>query len=133
MPATNVTFVDYYNVYEYSLYTLWLAYGIAILLAVIPIASGYLAIATTGLSYSAAFSTIMRTVRYAQTSTPIEIQDAGGQDPLPKHLKRATISFEDGGEAGSIGSDSRAAHGQVVKEPSVRASSIHSHLMHDHD
>jgi len=128
-----VTFIDYYNVYEYSLYTLWLSYGVAILLAVIPIASGYLAIASTGLSYSMAFSTFMRTIRFARTSTPIEIQDAVGEDPLPKHLKRATISFEDGGEAGSIGDMRQVAHGRIAKEPNVRASSIHSHLMHDHD
>lgn len=94
-PPVNVTFVTYHNIYSYSVVTLWLAYGAAILLATITIAFVYGAIYSGDLSYSSSFSTVLRTTSHASVSETITRTDAIGQDPLPKHLAMATITFED--------------------------------------
>ena len=94
-PPTNVTFVDYSSFYAYSPFTLWLSYGIAILVGLVPVVLGYMAIIDTSLSYSMSFSTVLRTTSHTVISATISSQDAVGQDPLPKHLARASVTFGD--------------------------------------
>ena len=65
------------------------------LLALITVAAGCLAIFSSGISYSTSFSTVLRTTSHAHVSTTISKDDAIGQDPLPKHLAKATIDFRD--------------------------------------
>lgn len=73
---------------------LWLAYGTALLIASVIVALGCFAILSSDLSYSSSFSTILRTTSHASVSARISSRDAIGQDPLPKHLAEATITFE---------------------------------------
>lgn len=58
-------------------------------------AAGCVAIFSSGLSYSSSFSTVLRTTAYASLSSTVTREDAVGQDPLPKHLAKATITFKD--------------------------------------
>lgn len=44
-------------------------------------------------SYSTDFSTIVRATRHADLSVNIHSLDAGGQDPLPRYLARAVMTF----------------------------------------
>ncbi|KAG9747558.1 hypothetical protein KCU73_g7317, partial [Aureobasidium melanogenum] len=93
-PPVNVTTITYRNLYAYSAAMLWLAYGTALLVATVTIAMGCVAIYSSGLSYSASFSTILRASSHAFVSATISKDDAVGQDPLPKHLAEATITFD---------------------------------------
>ncbi|KAG9853152.1 alcohol oxidase, partial [Aureobasidium melanogenum] len=92
-PSVNVTTVTFHTQYAYSAATLWLAYGTAILIATTTVVIACLAIFSSGLSYSSSFSTVLRTSSHASVSTKISREDAVGQDPLPKHLAEATITF----------------------------------------
>ncbi|KAG9517638.1 hypothetical protein KCV07_g5995, partial [Aureobasidium melanogenum] len=92
-PPVNVTTVVYHNLYAYSAAMLWLAYGSALLIAIVTVVAGSLAIFSSGVSYSSSFSTVLRTTSHAVVSTKISREDAVGQDPLPKHLVEATITF----------------------------------------
>ncbi|KEQ66144.1 uncharacterized protein M437DRAFT_72949 [Aureobasidium melanogenum CBS 110374] len=93
-PPVNITIVTYYSQYEYAAAMLGLAYGTAVLMATIIVVLGCIAIFSSGLSYSSSFSTVLRTTSHASVSTEISREDAVGQDPLPKHLAEATITFE---------------------------------------
>ncbi|KAH0170274.1 hypothetical protein KCU67_g2704, partial [Aureobasidium melanogenum] len=92
-PPVNVTTIVYHNLYAYSAAMLWLAYGSALLIATVTVVAGSLAIFSSGVSYSSSFSTVLRTTSHAVVSTKISREDAVGQDPLPKHLAEATITF----------------------------------------
>ncbi|KAI4734692.1 hypothetical protein E4T50_14767 [Aureobasidium sp. EXF-12298] len=93
-PPVNVTTTVYRNVYAYSAAVLLLAYGTALLIAIVTVVAGSLAIFSSGVSYSSSFSTVLRTTSHALVSTEISRDDASGQDPLPKHLAQATIRFD---------------------------------------
>ena len=87
-----MTFQDYQNVYIYAPATLWLAYGIAILIAAASVVVGLVAVLSAGASYSCNFSTIVRATRNAEISAHVE-EDDHGKNPLPKHLAEATVNF----------------------------------------
>jgi len=91
---TNVTINTVHNVYDYSASTLWLAYGISIGVTLIGIVAGIIAIIRSNGSYSSDISTIIRATRHADLSLEIHPTDVGGQDPLPKYLARANITFQ---------------------------------------
>ncbi|KAG9696323.1 hypothetical protein KCU95_g3523, partial [Aureobasidium melanogenum] len=93
-PPVNVTTIVYHNLYAYSAAVLLLAYGTALLIAIVTVVAGSLVIFSSGVSYSSSFSTVLRTTSHASMSTKITREDAGGQDPLPKHLAEATITFD---------------------------------------
>ncbi|KAI5194538.1 hypothetical protein E4T39_08616 [Aureobasidium subglaciale] len=93
-PPVNVTSITYQNLYAYSAMMLWLSYGVALFLATITVVVGSMAIFSSGFSYSSTFSTVLRTTSHATISSDISRNDATGQDPLPEHLCKATISFD---------------------------------------
>ncbi|KAG9667276.1 hypothetical protein KCU95_g17964, partial [Aureobasidium melanogenum] len=107
-PPVNVTTITYHSQYACSAAMLWLAYGTALLIASVIVALGCFAILSTSLSYSSSFSTILRTTSHASVSARISSRDAIGQDPLPKHLAEATITFE------------HAAGGGVLEEEAAK-------------
>jgi len=90
----NVTTITYHNLYVYSASILWLAYGIAFLIATITVVAGCVAIFSSDVSYSSSFSTVLRTTSHAYVSKKISKEHAMGQDPLPKYLAEATITFD---------------------------------------
>jgi len=94
-PLTNVTLPSYRNIYVYSSHKLWLAYGAAILFALIGVLIGLLALLSNGISYSSSFSTILRASRHANITAIISPTDADGRDPLPVHLAKANVFFPD--------------------------------------
>lgn len=73
---------------------LWLAYGIAFLIATITVVVGCVAIFSGNVSYSSSFSTVLRTTSHAYVSQKISREYAMGQDPVPKYLAEATITFD---------------------------------------
>ena len=86
---------SYRNIYVYSEHKLWLAYGAAILFAIIGVLIGLLALLSNGISYSSNFSTILRASRHANITAIISPTDADGRDPLPEHLATANVFFPD--------------------------------------
>ena len=90
-PPTNVTSTAFHNIYAYAPEQLWLAYGLATLFAFFSTVGGLFAVYANHASYSADFSTILRTTREAQISESLRAADMSGQDPLPEHLQRAYI------------------------------------------
>ncbi|KAK5121202.1 hypothetical protein LTR85_005686 [Meristemomyces frigidus] len=88
-----VTTVTSHNIYIYSMYKLWLAYGIAILLTSLAVTQGLLAIHSNGASYSMSFSTIMRSTWIAELSVNALEQDRECKHPLPQDLAKATMSL----------------------------------------
>jgi len=90
-----VTQPAFHVVYAYSVWKLWLAYGIAILVSALAVIVGMTVIWLHGASHSNNFSAIFRTARGAQLSVKIENEDLNGQDPLPKYLEEATVATRD--------------------------------------
>ncbi|RHZ70637.1 hypothetical protein CDV55_105263 [Aspergillus turcosus] len=103
-PDTNVTITTWGNVYSYSLPTLWIAYGIAILVTTISVLLGLVAYFANHGSYSTKFSTIVRKTRKAPISPPFDVDDDNGRDPLPKSIARSKISIGDQKEFETRGS-----------------------------
>jgi hypothetical protein len=89
---TEVTKITYRNVYIYTKYKLWLAYGAAIACASVAVSVGLYTIFSTGASYSSDFSTILRAARGAALSNEVDLSDANGKDPLPKYLAKTSIA-----------------------------------------
>ena len=81
------------QVYVYTKSKLILAYGLAIGVSIIGVLIGLYAMITDGIAYSANFSTILRTSRYAEMTTPVDLADADGRDPLPDYLAKSKVSF----------------------------------------
>jgi hypothetical protein len=116
-PLTNVTLPEYQTVYVYAPFKLWVAYGIAILFAMIGVLIGLWAMLSNGIAYTNQFSTVLRTVRYAQIKTTILPEDADGKDPLPHYLARAGVSFSDGHSI----PEERGLSSVDMKGPNVRS------------
>lgn len=89
----NVTHHKYHNVYTYSAWKLWTAYGIAILFATIAVFIGLETMASSGVSYSDNFSTIFRIARGAEVDKPILEKDLDGKDPLPDYMAGSEVYF----------------------------------------
>ena len=89
----NVTFHHWHNVYIYSRWKLWTAYGAAIALTAIVLFVGSVAIVLNDASYSESFSTIFRIARGAVVSVDIKAEDLDGRDPLPEYLCNARIAL----------------------------------------
>lgn len=96
---TNITSISMHNVYHYDWRNLVLAYGIQNGVAFLIAIMGWVFIIRNGVSYSNDFSTVIRTTRNARLSTGLSAADTIGCDPLPKHIKRATLQV--GGRATS--------------------------------
>ena len=89
-----MTLPAYRNIYVYSAFKLWAAYGAALFLAVLTALLGLVAMFLNGASYSGNFSAVFLAARGAVLSEKIRNQDLGGEDPLPRYLKEAQVSFE---------------------------------------
>ena len=89
-----MTLPAYRNIYVYSAFKLWAAYGAAIFLALLTVLLGLVVMFLNGVSYSANFSAVFLAARAAVLSEMIRERDLGGEDPLPKYLKGAQVSFE---------------------------------------
>ena len=68
---TNVTLETYQNIYTYDRATLWIAYGVPILLTTLAVIAGMITIISTGASYSNDFSTVFRISRIAKLDLEI--------------------------------------------------------------
>ena len=80
-------------IYDYSAWKLWLAYGIAILLASAAVVVGTATMWSSGAAYSDNFSTVFRAASGAEVSTPLRSEDLNGRDPLSRELAEATVSL----------------------------------------
>ncbi|RFU27250.1 hypothetical protein B7463_g9088, partial [Scytalidium lignicola] len=92
-PATEVTLPVFQNVFVYSAWKLWVAYGISILLSMTGVIIGLSAMFSNGASYNNYFSTVLRTSKHAKINTAIHPVDATGREPLPKYLAKAGVLF----------------------------------------
>lgn len=90
----NVTLPQHQNIYIYSAIKLWAAYGVTIFLAALTVLLGLITIFLNGVSYSNSFSTIFRAAKGASIGERITDGDVIGEDPLPKRLAMAQVSFE---------------------------------------
>ncbi|KAF7193070.1 hypothetical protein HII31_05631 [Pseudocercospora fuligena] len=86
------------NIYQYSRQKLWLAYGLAIGVSTLVVAFGCFMIFLNSASYTEDFSTMLRFSRGAELDVDIDQKDLGGEDPLPKYLANAHITFPNTGE-----------------------------------
>ncbi len=73
---------------------MYLAYGISILCTLICVVFGCLALLHNGLSYTANFSTILRTTRRADITSLVDPNDTFGGAPLPKVIADAVIRYD---------------------------------------
>lgn len=94
LPPVNVTFHAYHNIYVYSAMKLWIAYGIAIFVALILSSLGLFAIVVNGASYSNNFSSALRFARGAFVSKETNDEDPVGRDTLPVYLSTARVNFD---------------------------------------
>lgn len=101
--VTNVTQTSYHNIYVYAAPTLWLAYGLGIAVTSVGVIVGGMAMLSTKASYSTDFSTILRATRHAELSVEVHSLDVGGQDPLPRYLAKAILTFQRDNSSGYAG------------------------------
>ncbi|PVH69936.1 hypothetical protein DL98DRAFT_437971 [Cadophora sp. DSE1049] len=93
-PPTNVKLSTLQNIYVYSSYKLWLAYGLAISASTTIVVFGLVAIFLLNhASYSQTFSSSLRLARGAEMSVEVEKSDLDGRDPLPKYLEESSVKF----------------------------------------
>ncbi|EXF82174.1 hypothetical protein CFIO01_09257 [Colletotrichum fioriniae PJ7] len=83
----------YQNIYTYSVAPLWIAYGVAVGITILSIIIGTWAVVVAGSSYSSKFSTILRLAFNVRLSEYVELQDTGGEDPLPDRLENTLVAF----------------------------------------
>ncbi|KAK1546132.1 hypothetical protein CPAR01_00099 [Colletotrichum paranaense] len=83
----------YQNIYTYSVAPLWIAYGVAVGITILSVTIGTWAVVVTGSSYSSKFSTILRLAFNIRLSEYVELQDTGGEDPLPDRLENTIVAF----------------------------------------
>lgn len=93
----NITLRNFHNVYVYSATKLWLAYGLSILFTLVATAIGFWALVTEGASYRDNFSTVFRIARGADVSVAMNEEDLDGNDPIPAHVKNASIRLRPAG------------------------------------
>ena len=74
------------NAYTYSSRNLIISYGIGISVDIIIVAVGILCIWTSGNSFGASFSTILRTTRNIQLDAVVQARETEGAFPLSKQL-----------------------------------------------
>lgn len=93
-----MTFETYHNIYAYDSVTLWIAYGVAILVTALAAVIGSTAMWMNGVAYDANFSTVLRTSRIVRTVAEHDKGASGsswdsedGSRPLPKPLEKAII------------------------------------------
>lgn len=78
--------ITFPNIYVYSAFKLWIAYGIAILSTMIASLIGLIAIISSGASFSNNFSSVMRSAWNAELNVDVRLEDANSRDPLPEYL-----------------------------------------------
>ena len=103
-PLNNITYHTYESVYHYSVWKLWIAYGITIGLTTVAVALGFIAMAQNDVSYSDNFSTVFRAAHGAELSVDLFEEDSDGKDPMPEYISTATVHFR-----GRLGSRSNRA------------------------
>lgn len=89
--SVNVTFNIHGNVYSYAQDKLWLAYGLAIGVSFLNVLAGLWAVWSTGASFTANFSTLVRAARNADVSLAVHEESLPGKDPLPEEMKGAEM------------------------------------------
>ncbi|PKK42204.1 hypothetical protein CI102_14753 [Trichoderma harzianum] len=92
-PGTSVTVTPYIIIYSYAAVTLWLAYGIAIGLTMLGIICGLVSVERNNGSYTTKFSTILRVAHCISLSIPVQPEDTGGKDPVPRYMDDSSVSF----------------------------------------
>lgn len=92
---TEINTREYFNIYRYNWPRLALAYGIAIVLTLLAVVLGVYMFSHTGMSFSNKFSTTIRISRGEDLGLLIGSQDRRGEDPLPKHIAKAKVTFFD--------------------------------------
>ncbi|KAF3062506.1 hypothetical protein CFAM422_010673 [Trichoderma lentiforme] len=99
-PDVPVTQTHYALIYSYAANTLWLAYGIALGMALLSILLGVVSIYhNSGFSYMSKFSTILRVTHCIDLSDAIQPEDKDGKDPTPRYIKNLTVSFPPTGDS----------------------------------
>lgn len=88
--VTNVTTTIPINVYAYHPKNLYLAYGFALIFALLANALGALAYQSNGISYDSLFSTILRTTRNPDLTALVGGSDAGAL-PLGRGMSSAML------------------------------------------
>ncbi|KXH50910.1 hypothetical protein CNYM01_03364 [Colletotrichum nymphaeae SA-01] len=89
----NIETKVYQNIYTYSVAPLWIAYGVAVGITILSITIGSWAVFVAGSSYSSKFSTILRLAFNVRLSEYVELEDTGGEDPLPDRLENTIVAF----------------------------------------
>ncbi|KAM0246589.1 hypothetical protein ACHAQJ_010172 [Trichoderma viride] len=116
-PGTAVTLTTYAVIYLYAAQTLWLAYGIAIGMALLSVLLGIISIHyNNGSSYMTKFSTILRVAHCIDLSEPVRPEDTDGKDPTPRYIKDLTISFPSAGHPPSYAKAAEAAEEEQLQQ-----------------
>ncbi|KAL7930189.1 hypothetical protein V8C35DRAFT_313766 [Trichoderma chlorosporum] len=96
-PETVITLTAYNFIYSYAAQTLWLAYGITLLMTLLSILLGGVSIYRNGgSSYTTKFSSILRIAHGINMSEAVRPEDTDGKDPTPQYIKKMTIFFPPG-------------------------------------
>lgn len=124
-PATSsnatVPILSWYsvNIYKYTAWHLWLAYGIGLLATAVILILGFIAIAANGGPYSTRFSTYLRTTLWSRIEEVLSEGSDTGADPLPRDVAREKVLLG----RGSVVSKIEMMPGNRISDGSVRKQS----------
>jgi hypothetical protein len=121
-PSSRISEWPY--VYQYYPGTLWVSYGLAMVLSLVAAVAGIIVILRSGVSYSNRFSTVPRTTRGEHLDQLVGAEDRQGNEPLSKHIARATIRIGTTDVLDAPSSELRQRRESAGKEPSVSLDSL---------
>ncbi|CZT21771.1 uncharacterized protein RCC_07636 [Ramularia collo-cygni] len=90
------------NVYKYTAWHLWLAYGIGLLATASILFLGFAAIAANSAPYSTRFSTYLRTAPWLRIEEILGDNMDSGADPLPRGAAKAMVMLGAGSAASGV-------------------------------
>lgn len=120
---TNLAVFSPQTQYIYQPRNLWLAYGLAILFAIIGSILGFIALMINHASFSNSFSTVLRVTQNPALFDIIQYTETSGAEPIPKQLADIKVSLsDDNGQIYAslvVGESGRTrVHGAVYEQPS---------------
>jgi CDR ABC transporter len=92
-PSVDVNVYTERNIYQYSRWQLWTAYGIGAAFTLFGVIIGLWCLHVNEAAYSNSFSTMIRVTRDSHFAELILDKDTSGVDPSPSYLQKVKVQL----------------------------------------
>ena len=93
-PSVDVKVYTERNIYQYSRWQLWTAYGIGAAFTLFGVVIGFWCLHVNEAAYSNSFSTMIRVTRDSEFGGLILDKDTSGVDPCPSYLRKVKVQLQ---------------------------------------